>query len=126
MADDNDATDVFVYMGEGVVVPRDVVRVRIDPSVLVIPEHAFFQRYKLETVEFHDGLLEIGQQAFQFCMALSEARLSMESRVLELTHLSVVTSLNSEVRHSLPQSPAACSTVVHEYFPWRYQKLSFR
>jgi hypothetical protein len=44
MADNT--TDVFVYMGEGAVVPDDAVRVRIDPSVLVIPEHAFFHRYK--------------------------------------------------------------------------------
>ena len=116
----DNAADLFVFTGEGAVVPDDVVRAQINPSVLVIPEGAFFQRYKLETVEFHDGLLEIGQQAFQFCMALSEARLSMESRVLELTHLSVVTSLNSEVRHSLPQSPAACSTVVH--VGWRCRR----
>jgi hypothetical protein len=32
---DNDAADVFVYtgVGEGAVVPKDAVRVRIDPSV---------------------------------------------------------------------------------------------
>lgn len=35
MADN--AAEVFVYTGEGAVVPNDVVRVRIDPSVLVIP-----------------------------------------------------------------------------------------
>jgi hypothetical protein len=76
MADDNDATDVFVYMGEGVVVPRDVVRVRIDPSVLVIPEHAFFQRCKLETIELHDGLCKIDPQAFMNCRALREVQSS--------------------------------------------------
>jgi hypothetical protein len=77
MADNT--TDVFVYItgiGEGAVVPRDVVRVRIDPSVLVIPEHTFFQRCKLETIELHDGLREIGYNAFSGCAALREVRLS--------------------------------------------------
>jgi hypothetical protein len=75
MADDN-AAAVFVYMGEGVVVPRDVVRVRIDPSVLAIPKEAFFERFKLEMIELHDGLREIGQQAFEYCVALREVHLS--------------------------------------------------
>jgi hypothetical protein len=75
MADDN-ATDVFVYTGEGVVVPDDVVRVRIDPSVLVIPEHAFCQQCKLETIELHDGIREIGYDAFINCRALTKLHLS--------------------------------------------------
>ena len=34
--------EVFVYMGgDNVVVPQDAVRVRIHPSVTVIPEEAF-------------------------------------------------------------------------------------
>lgn len=35
---DNDDAEVFVYtgVGEGAVVPQDVVRVRIDPLVLAI------------------------------------------------------------------------------------------
>jgi hypothetical protein len=76
MADNTN--DVFVYtgIGEGAIVPRDVVRVRIDPSVLVIPEHAFFQRCKLETIELHDGIREIGEYAFSGCAALREVRLS--------------------------------------------------
>jgi hypothetical protein len=72
---DTDATDVFVYTGEGAVVPKGVVRVRIDPSVLVIPEGAFFRRSKLETIELHDGLREIGQQAFENCTVLKEVEL---------------------------------------------------
>jgi hypothetical protein len=73
-------TDVFVYtgIGEGAVVPRDVARVRIDPSVLVIPERAFFQRCKLETIELHDGIREIGLMAFINCRALREVHLSDE------------------------------------------------
>jgi hypothetical protein len=51
----NNAAEVFVYtgVGEGAVVPEDVVRVRIDPSVLSIPEYIFSQQYKLETIELH-------------------------------------------------------------------------
>ena len=47
---DTDATDVFVYtgIGEGAIVPEDVVRVRIDPSVLVLPGHAFSYRLQLK------------------------------------------------------------------------------
>jgi hypothetical protein len=74
----DNTTDVFVYtgIGEGAVVPKDVVRVRIDPSVLVIPEHAFFQQCKLETIELHDGIREIGEYAFINCRALTKLHLS--------------------------------------------------
>ena len=33
--------EVFVYMGGDMIVPRDVVRVRVHPSVSVIPAEAF-------------------------------------------------------------------------------------
>jgi hypothetical protein len=75
MADNS--TDVFVYNGEGAVVPRDVVRVRIDPSVLVIPEGAFEHRLNLKEVELYDdGLYEIGPRAFFNCTALREVQSS--------------------------------------------------
>jgi hypothetical protein len=56
--------------------PKDVVCVRIDPSILVIPEHAFFLRCKLETIELHNILREIGNDAFSMCTALREVHLS--------------------------------------------------
>jgi len=62
-------TEVFVYT-EGVVVPHDVVRVRVHPSVTEIPEEAFFEQKKLEEVELCDGLLEIGRGAFHKCNSL--------------------------------------------------------
>ena len=68
MADESN-TELFVYT-EGAVVPEDVVRVRVHPSVTVIPENAFSQREKLEEVELCDGLLEIGQYAFHKCNSL--------------------------------------------------------
>ena len=74
MADN--AAEAFVYMGEGAVVPRDVVHVRIDPSVLEIPEYAFKERTKLKKVQLHDGLREIGLLAFNCCTALNGLQLS--------------------------------------------------
>jgi hypothetical protein len=74
MAEDN-TIEVFVYT-EGSVAPGNVVRVRIDPSVLVIPDGAISQRYKLETIELHDGLREIGPQAFQCCTTLKDIVIS--------------------------------------------------
>ena len=56
--------ETFVYMGGDMVVPQDVVRVRVDPSVTVIPEKAFFKRGRLREVELCDGLQEIGSYAF--------------------------------------------------------------
>ena len=40
MSDDSSA-EIFVYMGGDMEVPDDVVRVRVHPSVTVIPERAF-------------------------------------------------------------------------------------
>ena len=55
----------FVYT-EGVVVPHDVVRVRVHPSVTVIPHGKFQNCTQLKEVELCDGLLEIGGSAFAF------------------------------------------------------------
>jgi len=62
------ATMHFVYTGpreEGV--PRDVVRVRVDPSVTSIPTRAFFEQTKLTEVELCEGLVEIGVDSFAYC-----------------------------------------------------------
>jgi len=60
---------VFVYTRRAVV-PKDVVLVRIDPSVLVIPERAFLGRKKLKAIKLHDELCEIEYCAFYQCTAL--------------------------------------------------------
>jgi hypothetical protein len=44
-----------------------VVRVRVDPSVTLIPEKAFFGRTKLAEVELCEGLVEIGERSFRCC-----------------------------------------------------------
>jgi hypothetical protein len=104
MADDNGA-EAIVYMGDGAVVPRDVARIRIDPSVLVIPEGAFFQRYKLETIELHDGLREIGQMAFFNCKALKEVQ---SSDAVESIGMS---AFHSCIRFTKFRSPPLVTTI---------------
>ena len=83
--DDNyDAALLFVYtgVGEGANVPNNVVRVRIDPSLLAISPAAFKERFELEEVEFHDGIHEIGSLAFYSCRALREVQLSDGVRII--------------------------------------------
>jgi hypothetical protein len=68
MSSDPTDAEVFVYTGEGGdSAPRDVVRVRVDPSVALIPAQAFCQREKLAEVELCEGLVEIGQGSFACC-----------------------------------------------------------
>ena len=82
-ANNPDDVDVFVYMGEGMIVPNDVVRARVHPSVTVIPANAFMNcRRKLEEVELPDGLLEIGECAFHTCRALK--RMGIPSTVRKI------------------------------------------
>ena len=66
----NNNDEVFVYMGGDMVVPDDVVRAQVHPSVTVIPERAFFCHTKLEEIELSEGLIEIGNDAFFHCKAL--------------------------------------------------------
>ena len=57
---------VFVYTGPGGdIVPRDVVRVRVDPSVTSIPARAFYKRKQLAELELCEGLVEIGDNSPQ-------------------------------------------------------------
>ena len=60
--------EVFVYTGPGGErPPQNVVRVRVDPSVTLIPDHAFNQRKKLTEVELCEGLVDIGDGSFRCC-----------------------------------------------------------
>ena len=60
--------DIFVYTRPGGdVVPQDVVRVRVDPSVTSIPARAFSGRKQLAEVELCAGVVEIGKDAFWDC-----------------------------------------------------------
>ena len=66
--------ETFVYMGGDMVVPQDVVRVRVHPSVTVIPEKAFYQRSRLKEIELCEGLQEIGSYAFGMSSAYWDSR----------------------------------------------------
>ena len=44
----NNNDEVFVYMGGDMVVPDDVVRAQVHPSVAIIPGRAFQSRRKLK------------------------------------------------------------------------------
>jgi hypothetical protein len=64
----NGHDEVFIYTGPGgASIPRDVIRVRVDPSVTSIPARAFFQRKKLAEVELCEGIVEIGEYSFAYC-----------------------------------------------------------
>jgi hypothetical protein len=63
----NDTDQDFVYTPGGERPSRDVVRVRVDPSVTSIPDNAFNQRNKLTKVELCEGLVEIGRSSFGWC-----------------------------------------------------------
>jgi hypothetical protein len=53
---DSSARSVFVYTGPGCSVPKDVVRVQFDPSVVEIACSAFFNCKNLMEVVLNDGL----------------------------------------------------------------------
>jgi len=83
MADHHAIHDgIFVYMGGEQVVPMGVRRVRIDPSVKIIPRRAFSQRENLIYVEFHDGVEIIEKWAFLVCPLLKSVKL-LGVRVIE-------------------------------------------
>ena len=96
-------------------VPRDVARVRVDPSVTSIPARAFYERKQLAEVELCEGIVEIGESAFKYCdhsitkisipsITLLDARFvsTMALKVLENTHLLAVSSPTLESRPSSP------------------------
>ena len=64
------------------IVPRDIVRVRVHPSVTRIPEEAFQSQSKLEEVELCEGLLEIRNAAFYKCTTLK--RINIPSSVTRI------------------------------------------
>ena len=73
---------VFVYMGQGSVLPRDVTRVYVYHSVRVISARAFDGCYKLVEVELSQGLEEIGDWAFCDCKSLWHITIPFSVRVI--------------------------------------------
>ena len=76
MAEDSSTNNdggVFTYTGGGRdAVPRNVVRVRVHPSITRIPAETFYEQKKLQEVELCEGLLEIGERAFYGCHSLKK------------------------------------------------------
>eukprot|EP00984_Skeletonema_dohrnii_P007072 scaffold2531_cov126-Skeletonema_dohrnii-CCMP3373.AAC.3 len=70
MAEAHDDDEIFVYMGGDQEVPNDVVRVRIDKSIKIIPRRAFDGLESLIDVEFHDGIERIEAEASYGCTGL--------------------------------------------------------
>ncbi len=66
--DDDD--DIFVYMGGDQEVPDGVRRARIHKSVKSVPRYAFQSRGNLISVEFHDDIDVIEEEAFDGCVSL--------------------------------------------------------
>jgi len=64
------------------VVPKDVERVRIDPSVKVIKDRAFQYCKKLKYVQFREGLEVIGLHAFLGCISLVSVRLPSTTKII--------------------------------------------
>jgi hypothetical protein len=64
-------TAIFVYTGQENV-PDGVIRVRVNPSIKVIREKAFFQQTRLIGVELHNGIEVIEEEAFGGCSSLRE------------------------------------------------------
>jgi len=63
-------------MGEsGPPIPRDVIRVRVHPSVTAIPAEAFSSCDFLEEVDLPEGLQQIGQNAFSLCVSLHRIKI---------------------------------------------------
>ncbi len=63
----------YPYLGqEGNDIPRDVIQVRVDPSVEATKDKAFYRCNRLRTVDLSvsDGLENIGKEAFFRCTSL--------------------------------------------------------
>ena len=81
MEDGSSVPSVFIYNGVGGV-PMNVIHVRVDPSVTVIPAEAFKNRRQLEVVELPEGLIRIENEAFHSCETLK--RINIPSTVTEI------------------------------------------
>ena len=81
MASEGDNTSVYIYNGVGRV-PRNVTHVRVDPSVTVIPQDAFFNSQQLVEVKLPEGLIRIEVRAFYKCNSLKT--INIPSTVTEI------------------------------------------
>ncbi|KAL7536760.1 hypothetical protein ACHAXR_008462, partial [Thalassiosira sp. AJA248-18] len=79
--------EAFLYTGQAAaVIPRNVTRIRVDPSVTRIPPRTFEGLRTLEEVELCEELEEIGERAFRECVSLRRIKIpSTVARILNET-----------------------------------------
>ena len=65
-----DGENIFVYTGVEQVVPDDVTHVIVDKSVKIIRRWAFHHRDRLVSIEMHDGIEIIEEEALNWCTSL--------------------------------------------------------
>eukprot|EP00984_Skeletonema_dohrnii_P011026 scaffold4374_cov84-Skeletonema_dohrnii-CCMP3373.AAC.5 len=64
------ADGYYIYTGREVIIPRNVIRVRIDKSLTVIPASAFDGNRNIEELECHDRVKTVEERAFHYCRSL--------------------------------------------------------
>ena len=78
-----DPSNATVHMYNGVnKVPLDAIHVKVDPSVTVIPESAFEGHQYLQVVDLPQGLLDIGNKAFNNCKCLRKINFPSTLKVI--------------------------------------------
>ena len=77
-----DDTAYFLYTGQEDVL-MDGIRVRVHPSVRVICGKAFIGRERLISVEFHDGVEVIKEEAFCRCTSLCKILIPPSVRAIK-------------------------------------------
>jgi hypothetical protein len=75
--------EIFVYMGGDQHVPVRVRRARIHKSVKIVRARAFQNRINLVSVEFHDGIEIIEEDAFNECISLSGSIKMLGIRIIK-------------------------------------------
>jgi len=65
--DNESASGFFLYAGGTVVIPDNVIHIRINPSVTTLPRKAFNNLPQLREVSLHEGIVEIKEKAFMNC-----------------------------------------------------------
>ena len=70
-----DDDEIFVYTGGNQQVPLGVRRARIHKDVKIVRAWAFYNRRQLISVEFHDGVEIVEEDAFRRCYSLRSIKL---------------------------------------------------
>ncbi len=100
------SSDPYMYHGlKREIAPFDVLRVDIAPHVKIIKKFALFQCKDLKTCTMGDGVVKIGEGAFNECTSLEKIRLSKSLRVIG------------------PRAFASCTSIDFMFIPPRVQEL---